>query len=129
MESIEVVRRYWSSVWSRDWTAVGQVFAEDVEVFWPVTREVIRGRDNMVAVNSGRPNGWSIDVLEVYDAGGVVVSEVQVPQEDVGIFRVVSIWTVSGGEIVSGREYWTVYGGEEGADWRRKYTSVGDLPA
>ncbi|MHA7217357.1 hypothetical protein ACX80L_00550 [Arthrobacter sp. MDT1-48-3] len=42
MESTEVVRRYWSSVWSRDWNAVGQVLADDVEVFWPVTREVIR---------------------------------------------------------------------------------------
>lgn len=98
-------------------------------VFWPVTREVIRGRDDMVAVNSGRPNGWSIDVLEVYGAGEVVISEVQVPQEDVGIFRVVSIWTVSDGVITSGREYWTLYGGEEAAGWRRKYTSIGDLPS
>lgn len=129
MESTEVVRRYWSSVWSRNWAAVGQTLAEDVTVFWPVTREIIRGRDNMVAVNSERRNGWSIDVLEVYDAGEVVVSEVQVPQEDVGIFRVVSIWTVAGGVITSGREYWTLYGGEEGLDWRRKYTSVGDLPS
>ncbi|MHA7281470.1 nuclear transport factor 2 family protein [Arthrobacter sp. TMS2-4] len=129
MESTEVVRRYWSSVWSRNWTAVGQTLAEDVTVFWPVTREIIRGRDNVVAVNSEHPNGWSIDVLEVYDAGDVVVSEVQVPQEDVGIFRVVSIWTVSDGLITSGREYWTLYGGEQGADWRRKYASIGDLPA
>ncbi|MHA7178699.1 nuclear transport factor 2 family protein [Arthrobacter sp. MDB2-24] len=129
MESTEVIRRYWSSVWSRDWKAVGQVLAEDVEVFWPVTREVIRGRDNMVAVNSERPNGWSIDVLNVYHAGEVVVSEVQVPQEDVGIFRVVSIWTVTDGVISSGREYWTQYGGEEGRDWRRRYADVGDLPS
>lgn len=129
MEATEVVRQYWSSVWSRDWHAVGNTLAEDVEIFWPVTREIIRGRDNMVAVNSEHPNGWSIDVLNVYDAGEVVVSEVQVPQEDVGIFRVVSIWTVGDGVITSGREYWTMYGGEEGRDWRRKYASVGDIPS
>jgi ketosteroid isomerase-like protein len=129
MESTEVVRRYWSSVWSRDWHAVGQTLAEDVEVFWPVTREIIRGRDNMVAVNSEQPNGWSIDVLSIHDAGDVVVSEVQVPQEDVGIFRVVSFWTVVDDVITSGREYWTRYGGEEGRDWRRKYATVGDPPS
>ncbi|THJ65478.1 nuclear transport factor 2 family protein [Arthrobacter echini] len=128
-EAVEVVRRYWSSVWSRDWDGVGRTLADDVEVFWPVTREIIRGRDNMVAVNSQYPNGWSIDVLNAYDAGDVVISEVQVPQEDVGIFRVVSLWTVIDGVITSGREYWTLYGGEEGADWRRRYTDVGDLPS
>ncbi|KNC16336.1 hypothetical protein AC792_15205 [Arthrobacter sp. RIT-PI-e] len=129
MEATEVVRQYWRSVWSRDWGMVGRTLAEDVELFWPVTREVIRGRDDVVAVNSGQPNGWSIDVLNVYDAGEVVVSEVQVPQEDVGVFRVVSIWTVSGDVITAGREYWTRYGGEEGRDWRRKYVSLGDMPS
>lgn len=115
-------------MWSRDWKSVGEVLAEDVEVFWPVTREIIRGRADVVAVAAGQPNGWSIDVLHVHDAGDVVVSEVQVPQEDVGIFRVVSIWTVADGVITSGREYWTRYGGEEGRDWRSRYTTVGDLP-
>lgn len=129
MESTGVVRQYWSAVWSRDWKAVGATLAEDVELFRPVTREIIRGRDNAVAVHSEHPNGWSIDVLNVYEAGDVVISEVQVPQEDVGIFRVVSFWTVHGGVITSGREYWTMYGGEEGRDWRRKYATVGDLPS
>lgn len=129
MEATEVIRRYWSAVFSRDWNAVGRTLADNVEVFWPVTREIIRGRDNLVAVNSQHPNGWSIDVLNVYDAGDVVVSEVQVPQEDVGIFRVVSIWTVADGVIISGREYWALYGGEEGRDWRRKYSTVGDVPS
>lgn len=80
----------------------------------------------MVSVNSEHPTGWSIDVLNMYDAGEVVVSEVQVPQEDVGIFRVVSIWTVADGVITSGREYWTLCGGEEGRDWRRRYADAGD---
>lgn len=31
----------------------------------------------MVSVNSEHPTGWSIDVLNMYDAGEVVVSEMQ----------------------------------------------------
>lgn len=129
MEPTEIVRAYWAAVWSRDWDAMGRTLAEDVEIFWPVTREIIRGRADVVAVKSGQANGWSVDVLAVHDAGDVVVSEVQLPQEDVGIFRVVSLWRVVDGMIVSGREYWTLYGGEEGLDWRRKYVTVGDLPS
>lgn len=32
------------------------------------------------------------------------MSEVQVPQEDIGTFHVVSIWTVADGVMTSGRE-------------------------
>lgn len=109
---------------AKDWASVKETLAGDVEVFWPATREVIRGRQNVVAVNAEYPTGWSIEVLNVYSAGEVIVSEVQVPQEGVGVFRVVSLWTVVDNLIVSGREYWIAYGGDDVPAWRRPYVEL-----
>lgn len=59
---------------------------------WPANRELIRGRSNVVAVNAEYPEGWSIHVLGIHAAGDYVVSEVEVPQEGVGVFRTGRFW-------------------------------------
>jgi ketosteroid isomerase-like protein len=129
MNAAQVVEQLWTRMQARDWTGVGALLAEDVVIDWPVSAERIRGRKNFVAVNSEYPQGWSIHILRIVAGadGEQVVSEVDVPQEGVGLFRAVSFWTVREGLIVSGREYWTVPGADPVPAWRTPY--VERIPA
>jgi ketosteroid isomerase-like protein len=79
------------------------------------------GCANFVSINAEYPEGWSIRVLRVVADGDVVVSEVEVPHDTMGVHRVVSFWTVRDGEIVGGREYWTELGSDPSPEWRAAY--------
>lgn len=118
MDGVGVVEALWERIEARDWEGVGGLVAEGVVVEWPVTRERIVGRGNYVAVNREYPEGWSIRVLRVVGDGDQVVSEVEVPHEELGVFRAASFWTVRAGLIVAGTEYWTTVGGEPAQQWR-----------
>ncbi|MEU0114650.1 nuclear transport factor 2 family protein [Streptomyces bobili] len=78
---------------ARDWTGLGDLLAEDVVVERPVSGERIEGRGNFMSVNSECPEGWAIKVLRLLPSGDVVVSEVEVPHETMGVHRVVSFWS------------------------------------
>ena len=121
MKPAEVVRALWASIQAREWGAVAGLIAEDAIVEWPVSAERIVGRDNYVAVNREYPEGWSINVLRVVADGDQVASEVEVPHAEFGIFRVASFWTVTGGKIVRGTEYWSSVGADEAPTWRAAY--------
>ncbi|MFF3844116.1 hypothetical protein [Streptomyces sp. NPDC002328] len=73
------------------------------------------GNKNFVAVNREYPEGWSIRVLRIVAEGSEVVSEVEVPHDEFGVFRVASFWTVQEGRIARGREYWTSVGADRAA--------------
>ncbi|MEU7074640.1 nuclear transport factor 2 family protein [Streptomyces narbonensis] len=118
MEPSGVVEALWDRIQARDWSGVGDLVAEDAVVEWPVSGERIVGSRNFVAVNSEYPEGWSIRVLRVVAEGDEVVSEVEVPHDDLGTFRAASFWTVRQGRIVRGREYWTSPGADPRPEWR-----------
>lgn len=126
MTPAEVVRTLWERIQGRDWTGARALLAEDVQVEWPATRELISGADNFISVQSEYPEGWRIRVLSVVQEGDTVVSEVEVPHEGLGVFRAASFWTVRGGLIARGREYWVTVGGETPPDWRRAFATVQD---
>ncbi|MGH4028074.1 nuclear transport factor 2 family protein [Actinomycetota bacterium Odt1-20B] len=122
MEPTEIVRQLWHRTQDRDWDGVGALLADDVVVEWPASGERIVGRANYVGLNSTYPEGWSIHVLRVVaDGGDQVVSEVEVPHEEMGTHRVASFWTVRDGVIVEGREYWTELGTDPVPQWREKF--------
>jgi ketosteroid isomerase-like protein len=122
MEPMKVAQELWDRVQARDWVGLGELLADDLVVDWPVSRERIVGRENYVAVNAEYPEGWAINVLRIVADGEVVVSEVEVPHETMGeIFRVASFWTVQGGKVVDGREYWTSLGSDPSPEWRAAY--------
>ncbi|MCT2589659.1 nuclear transport factor 2 family protein [Streptomyces sp. N2-109] len=125
MEPKEVIEALWARIEARDWAGVGELMAADVVVEWPISAERISGRANFVAVNSEYPQGWSIRVLRILADGENVVSEVEVPHVDFGVFRAAAFWTVRGGVVVSGREYWTSMGSEPSPQWRAEYVEVG----
>ena len=60
-------------------------------------------------------------MLRIVADSDQVVSEVEVPHEDLGVFRVASFWTVAGDQITRGTEYWTSLGAEESPAWRAAY--------
>ena len=121
LEPSEVVRALWNRIADRDWVGVGELVAEHAVIEWPASRERIVGRDNYVAVNREYPEGWSIRVLRVIAEDDLVVSEVEVPHEDLGLFRVASLWTVMDRRIVRGTEYWVTVGADEAPQWRSRY--------
>ncbi len=121
MQPAEVIQALWDRIEARDWTGAAELVADDAVIDWPVSSERIAGRTNIIAVNREYPEGWSIRVLRIVADGDQVVSEVEVPHKDDGVFRVASFWTVAGGQIVRGTEYWTSLGADPSPAWRAPY--------
>ncbi|GEC06315.1 hypothetical protein SSP24_39700 [Streptomyces spinoverrucosus] len=121
MKPSKVVREFWDRMQARDWAGLGGLLVDDLVVEWPVSGERIVGRGNFVRINAEYPEGWSIRVLRIVADGEVVVSEVEVPHDAIGVHRVVSLWTVRDGKIVDGREYWTELGSDPSPEWRAAY--------
>lgn len=115
------VRELWARLAARDWDGCADVLAPDVVVEWPASGERFCGRDAYLGVNRAYPEGWSTRVVAVVADGSTVVSEVEVPLDGVGIFAVMSIWTVESGRITRGREYWITVNGDEPPAWRAAY--------
>ena len=103
MKPAEIVRELWDRMQARDWAGVGELLADDLVVEWPVSGERIVGRANFVNINAEYPEGWAIKVLRIVADGEVVVSEVEVPHETMGVHRVASFWTVRDGKIAGGQ--------------------------
>jgi ketosteroid isomerase-like protein len=121
MEPSQVVCALWDRIQARDWSGVAELVADAAVIDWPVSAERITGCDNYVAVNREYPEGWSINVIRVVADGDQVVSEVEVPHAELGTFRAASFWTVTGGQIVRGTEYWTSVGADQPPQWRAAY--------
>jgi ketosteroid isomerase-like protein len=120
-DASEVVRALWERMQARDWDAAGQLLAEDVVVDWPQTRERIRGRENVIAVNRNYPEGWSIRVLNVLHDGERAASEVAVDHVDHGTFHAASFYKVADGQIVHATDYWVDPPGEDPPAWRAQW--------
>ncbi|MBG0826326.1 nuclear transport factor 2 family protein [Planomonospora sp. ID67723] len=121
MEPSRIVHQLWDRMQARDWQGLGELLADELVVEWPASGERIVGRENFVRVNAEYPEGWSIKVLRVVADGETVVSEVEVPHEEMGVHRVASFWTVRDGKIVTGREYWTELNADPSPEWRAEY--------
>jgi ketosteroid isomerase-like protein len=115
--SAEPVRRLWERLEARDWDAVAAQIHPDAVVDWPNTGERMRGRENYLAVQREYPEGWHIEVLRVVDGGDVVVSEIRVDQAGKRFFAV-SLFELSGGQIVRAVEYWSDGEPAPAPEWR-----------
>ena len=120
-EPAEVARGLWDRFQARDWDAAAELLAEGVVVDWPQTRERIRGRENVIAVNRNYPEGWTIRVLRVLQEGDVAVSEVAVDHVDHGTFHVASFFDVRDGQIARATEYWVDPPTTDPPAWRARW--------
>ncbi len=123
MKPEQVVRELWNRISARDWPGVGELLAPDVRVEWPASGEIFVGPADFVAIQAEYPEGWAINVLSLLSQGEQVVSEVEVPHEELGgTFRAASFWTVRDGLIVAATEYWVTVGADQVPAWREKYS-------
>jgi ketosteroid isomerase-like protein len=121
MQPAEVIHALWDRFQARDWSGAAELVADGAVIDWPVSSERIVGKANFIALNREYPEGWSIRVLRIVADGDQVVSEVEVPHQDLGVFRVASFWTVADGQIIRGTEYWTSLGADASPAWRAQY--------
>jgi ketosteroid isomerase-like protein len=121
MEPREIIQELWVRAQAHDWAGFGELLADDLVVEWPVSAERIVGGDNYVRVTAEYPAGWTLRVLRVVADGEVVVSEIEVVHDTLGIHRAASFWTVRDDKIVAGREYWTQPGSDPSPQWRSSY--------
>jgi hypothetical protein len=63
---------------ARDWERAAALLHDDFVAEWPLSREVIRGRERFIARNQAYPGEWHITVLQVVDGGDHVATEVRV---------------------------------------------------
>lgn len=120
-----LIRRFWELFDAEEWAAAGELLADDVVVEWPHSAELIRGRDNVLAVNVEYPGSSRIRVLQVVGgddrADGVVASEVEVTN-GADLFWAASFFTVEGGLICHVREFWVDAPTEPPPTSRSRYT-------
>ena len=128
-EPTAVVRAYWELMQARDWTGLRQVLAPDVVVEWAAGDEQFVGPDAVVGVNQEYPEGWSVHVRGIVADGDTVASDVEVPMEGVGVFRVAAFARVRAGLLVSSVEYWIGVGTEQPPDWRARFSRPDGAPA
>jgi ketosteroid isomerase-like protein len=117
----EVVRSLWERFQARDWEAAGELLAEDALFEWPQTRERIRGRENVIAVNRNYPEGWTIRVLRVIQDRDVAASEVAVDHVDPGTFLAASFYEIRNGRIERATEYWVDPPSGDPPAWRAQW--------
>lgn len=118
----DLVRRFWELFDAEEWAAAGELLADDVVVEWPHSGELIRGRDNVLALNSEYPGSSRIRVLRLVEGGaGAVASEVEVINGS-DTFWAASFFTVAGGLIRHVREHWVDAPTESRPAGRSRYT-------
>ena len=118
----DVVGRFWQLFDTEEWAAAGELLADDVVVEWPHSGELIRGRANVLALNSEYPGSSRIRVLRLIDGGaGAVASEVEVTN-GADIFWAASFFTVAGGLIRHVRELWVDAPTAPPPEGRSRYT-------
>jgi ketosteroid isomerase-like protein len=107
----DVVRRLWELFEARRWDEAGELLTEDFVSEWPHSNERIRGRNNYIELNRNYPQGWTIVVDRIVDAGDVVVSEITVTQDE-QVFNAAAIFELRDGKLARAREYWVEAGSE-----------------
>jgi ketosteroid isomerase-like protein len=119
-ESKQIVERFWATMQTNDFKAVGELLHDDYTLEWPQSGERIRGRANFVAVNENYPahGRWEFTIHRIIAEGNEVVSDVDVTD---GIVRgrVITFSIIQEGRILHQTEFWP--DPFEPAEWRAQW--------
>jgi ketosteroid isomerase-like protein len=119
-ESKQIIERFWATMQTNDFQAVGELLHDDYALEWPQSGERIRGRANFVAINENYPahGRWAFTIHRIITEGNEVVSDVDVTD---GIIRgrVITFSTVQDGKIFHQTEFWP--DPFEAAAWRAQW--------
>lgn len=102
-----IVRSFWEHMQARDWPAARACLAGDVFCIWPVTREVIIGADNLIAINCDYPGAWAIEVLDVLPLADGRVTTMTRVTDGPATFFATSFFTLTAGRISAITEFWS----------------------
>lgn len=118
-ESRSLVERFWQTMETNDFTAVGALFADGFVLEWPQTRELIRGRENFASVNAAYPAAgrWHFEVQRIVADTESAVSDVIVT-DGARVDHAITFFDIdtSDGLITRIVEFWPEAG--EPAEWR-----------
>ncbi len=105
--SKQVVEGFWVAMQTNDFKSVGKFLHDDYVLEWPQSGELIRGRENFVAVNEHYPTHgrWEFAVHRILAEEDKVVSDVSVIDGAI-IGRVITFSTIRDGKIVHQIEFW-----------------------
>ena len=106
-ESKQIIERFWATMQTNDFKAVGELLHDDYTLEWPQSRERIRGHANFVAINENYPaqGRWEFMVQRIIAEGNEVVSDVDVT-DGVITGRVITFSTIQDGKILHQTEFW-----------------------
>src|SRR5215510_6593960 len=96
----QIVEQFWAAMQSNDFKAAGTFLHDDFVLEWPQSGELIRGRENFVAVNEHYPaqGSWEFAVHHILADGDEVVSDVSVTDSAI-TGRAITFSTIQDGKI------------------------------
>ena len=119
-ESKQIVDRFWATMQTNNFKAVGELLHDDYTLEWPQSGERIRGRANFIAVNENYPahGRWEFTIHQIIAEGNEVASDVDVTD---GVIRgrVITFSTIQEGKILHQTEFWP--DSFEPAEWRARW--------
>ncbi|HEX8731322.1 MAG TPA: nuclear transport factor 2 family protein [Ktedonobacterales bacterium] len=116
-----LVERYWRTMNTNDWRAVGALLHDDFLLEFPQSGERFRGRENFIAFNASYPAAgrWVFTVNSLLAEGARVVSDVGV-SDGARVDRAISFFEVRDSLIWRMTEFWP--DPFEAAAWRAQWT-------
>lgn len=107
MNSVEIVREYWSRMETNDFAFAAEILSDQFILDWPQSNERIRGKKNFIAVNTEYPaqGRWEFTVNRIIGDENTVVTDVSVTDGTIKA-RAITFSTVMDDKIVNQIEYW-----------------------
>lgn len=107
MNSIEVVKEYWSRMQTNDFALAAEILSEQFILDWPQSNERIRGKKNFIAVNAEYPahGRWKFIVNRIVGDDITVVTDVSITDGSLQA-RAITFSSVKDGKIIKQVEYW-----------------------
>ncbi len=121
MDNEQVVRALWDAFDRAEFDDVRPLLADDFICEWTQSKELIRGRDNFIAVNQNYPGRWHIEIIKLIVSDNDVVTECRV-FDDTDSVTALSFFTLKNGKIKHLREFWV--DPMEAQAWRRQWVEI-----
>ena len=143
MDNLQIARRYVDALVTADPERMAEVVCADVEVRYPQSGEVIRGRDNYLAIMANYPGGlasadsvelsggshevsvvrpapFSMPQITVSGSSNLFVAEGLARYPNGDVYHIAVILHLEGGEVR--RETWYFAEPFEAPEWRERFT-------
>jgi ketosteroid isomerase-like protein len=105
MNPTEIVEALWAAFDSFEFAAAAPLLHDEFVCEFPQSGEVMRGRDNFIAMNQHYPGQWRCTIQQLIANGDKVVTETHVSDGNQS-FTALSFFTFKDNQIIHLREYW-----------------------